>query len=212
MNSGELKRWFAEQQAIFEPAYLSYEEPWRQSGFSGPEERWVACRKPIAGCVTSDGTFLDIGCANGYLIECLLEWTRARGLTIEPWGLDVSAALVELARQRCPEWAADMIVGNAFRWRPPRRFDYVRTELCYVPDECRRDYVLRLLDEFIAPGGRLLVCEYRSRNAPPSPWVEDDLRRMGLPIESSVSDVWEGQELTRVVVIPTSRRAAAGDR
>ncbi|MHC4713191.1 MAG: class I SAM-dependent methyltransferase [Planctomycetota bacterium] len=202
MDSDELKRWFEEQQAIFEPAYLSHEEPWKQSGFSGPKEFWDACRKPIADCVTSDGALLDIGCANGYFIECLLEWTRARGLTVEPWGLDLSAKLVELAKRRCPTWAGNMIVGNAFWWRPPSRFDYVRANLCHVPDECRREYVLRLLDGFIAPGGRLLVCEYRSRNAPPGPWVDEDLRRMGLPIESSVSGVWEGQELTRIAVVP----------
>ncbi len=201
LDREEIERWFDEQQAIFEPAYLSHEEPWKQSGFSGPKERWDACRKPIADCVTSDGAFLDIGCANGYFIECLLEWTRARGLAVEPWGLDVSAKLVELAKRRCPTWADNMIVGNAFWWRPPHRFDYVRTELCYVPDECRREYVLGLVDEFIAPGGRLLVCEYRSRSSAPGPWVDNELRDMGVSVGRSVSAHWEGQELTRVVVV-----------
>ena len=201
MNTGELKRWFAEQQRIFEPAYLSHEQPWRQSGFSGPRKRWDACRIPIADCVISDGAFLDIGCANGYLLECLLEWTGARGLAVEPWGLDVSAKLVELAKRRCPEWAANMISGNAFWWNPPRRFDYVRTELCYVPAECCGQYVLRLVNELVAPAGHLLVCEYRSRSAAAGPWVDQTLRELGFAVERTISGHWEGVELTRVAVV-----------
>lgn len=69
MDKIQQKQWFSSLRKQLEEAYLQHDEPWKQSGFSGPEERWVACRKPIADCVEKSGSFLDIGCANGYLLE-----------------------------------------------------------------------------------------------------------------------------------------------
>lgn len=203
MDEAELRDWFAALQARLEPSYLAATEPWRQSGFSGPFDRWEACRRPIAECVRSPGAFLDIGCANGYLLECLLRWTAEDGTTIEPWGLDMSAGLIELARARLPAWAGDLFVGNALTWPPVRKFDYVRTELCYVPDELHRGHVSRLLEEFLSPGGRLLVAEYRGRSDPSSgPWIDDVLGQAGFAVEFCASGLWEGKELTRVAVVP----------
>lgn len=202
MNDTELQSWFESVRNTLETAYLAAVEPWRQSGFSGPAERWEACRRPIADCAGADGTFLDIGCANGYLLECLLRWTGERGVRIEPWGLDLSDKLVALARKRLPAFGENLLVGNGLFWRPPRRFDYVRTELCYVPDEYRQAYVTRLLKEVVAPGGRLLVAEYRSRRDDSSrPWVDEDLGNAGSRVETTRSGFWEGKELTRVAVV-----------
>jgi hypothetical protein len=53
----------------------------------------------------------------------------------------LAPALVELARSRLPQWADRILVGNALRWDPPRRFDFVRTELVYVPPERKRGFV-----------------------------------------------------------------------
>ena len=104
MESGELEKWFDLMRLELETAYLAASTPWGQSGFSGPYERWVACRRPIAECVVSDGTFLDIGCANGYLLECLMRWASDRLIAVDPWGLDISEKLVELAKQRLPAY------------------------------------------------------------------------------------------------------------
>ena len=160
MNPTELQAWFDHIHTLLESAYLAQTEPWRQSGHSGPAERWEALRKPVADCIDRSGSFLDIGCANGYLLECCLRWTAERGIQIEPFGLDISAPLVELAKQRLPAFAANFYVGNGFYWIPPRTFDFVRTELVYVPAEYEREYVLRLLREVVSPGGCLLVANY----------------------------------------------------
>lgn len=164
MDSEALKQWFETVKTTLENAYISHKEPWRQSGMSGPEERWVTLRKPVAECIDRPGTFLDIGCANGYLLECCLRWTAERGIPIDPYGLDISERLLELARQRLPAFADHFYVGNSFYWQPPglspHRFDFVRTELVYVPGEYERAYVERLLKEVVAPGGRLLVANY----------------------------------------------------
>ena len=160
MDQKALSQWFDNTRRVLETAYLSHEDPWRQSGMSGPADRWASLRKPVADCIDRSGSFLDIGCANGYLLECCVQWTSARGLTLDPFGLDISEKLIALARKRLPQWADRFQVGNAYEWQPPRRFDFVRTELVYVPGEHERQYVLHLLANYLNPGGKLLVANY----------------------------------------------------
>lgn len=160
MQPEDLKQWFDTMQSWLETAYLSHEEPWRQSGMSGPEERWISLRKPIADCMDRPGDFLDVGCANGYLLECCIRWTAERGFVIQPYGLDISRKLVDLARKRLPQVADHFFVANAREWIPPLRFDYVRTDLVYVPAEYEKSYVRHLLKSYLKPGGRLLVTNY----------------------------------------------------
>ena len=106
------------------------------------------------------GDFLDVGCANGYLLECCVKWTGERGIVIQPYGLDISRKLVQLARRRLPQVADHFFVGNAREWIPSLRFDYVRTELVYVPAEYEKSYVGHLLKSYLKLGGRLLVTNY----------------------------------------------------
>jgi SAM-dependent methyltransferase len=152
-------QWFAEMSAIFEAAYLAGDNPRAQSGFGGDAARWESARRPIAEAIDRDGSFLDIGCASGHLVESLVRWTPHQ---IEPYGLDLAPALVELARRRLPLWADRIFLGNALTWKAPQRFDFVRTELVYVPAERQRQLVERLLAEVVTPGGRLILCGYGS--------------------------------------------------
>jgi len=108
---------------------------------SGPQQRWISLRKPLADCLHRSGAFLDIGCANGYPLECLVGWAAGRGLQIDPYGVDISARLVELARLRLPRYADHFFTANAFDWIPPLRFDFVRAELVHVPAEYKRAFV-----------------------------------------------------------------------
>jgi SAM-dependent methyltransferase len=174
-------RWFASMAAIFEEAYLAAENPRAQSGFGGDEARWEAARRPIAEAIDREGTFLDIGCASGYLLESIVRWAPHR---VEPFGLELTPALAELARRRLPQWADRIFVGNALTWRPPRRFDFVRTELVYVPAERRRTLVHHLLDDVVAPAGRLILCGYGSpRSRLPTDPVRATVRSFGLEPE-----------------------------
>ena len=160
MDHKALSQWFDNTRRVLETAYLSHEEPWRQSGMSGPADRWCSLRKPVADCIDRSGSFLDIGCASGYLLECCVKWTSERGSTLDPFGLDISEKLIALARKKLPQWADRFQVGNAYEWQPPKRFDFVRTELVYVPSEQERQYVLHLLANYLNPGGKLMVANY----------------------------------------------------
>lgn len=63
-----------------------------------------AVRRHITEGIADDGTFLDVGCANGLLMESVAAWCAERGLDVEPYGVDISPALAELARRRLPQW------------------------------------------------------------------------------------------------------------
>lgn len=183
---------------LLEPAYLAGDNPRSQSGFGGDEVRWERARRVIAEGVHRDGTFLDIGCASGLLMESIVPWSAARGFQVEPYGLDISDQLAELARGRLPYWSDRIFTGNAFEWQPPRRFTFVRTELVYVPESVRRAYVQRLLDEYVEPAGRLLVCSYGSSRRP-EPKVEP-LREMLTAWDFTVEGDAEAFELNGVPV------------
>jgi SAM-dependent methyltransferase len=167
MGPEDLSEWFTSLRDVLETAYTGHDEPWKQSGMSGPEERWTALRKPVADCIDRQGSFLDIGCANGYLLECCLRWVAERGIIIEPYGVDLSPRLIELARQRLPQYGDQLYVDNALTWTPPHRFDFVRTELVYVPAEYERAYIERLRDHFLKPEGRLLIATYLEDDSNP---------------------------------------------
>jgi SAM-dependent methyltransferase len=144
LDQGEIgeDEWHRRWQEIVVPKYLDAETPWGQSGKTGTAEDWEWSRSHVADAIDRDGSFLDVGCANGYLMECLPRWTRFR---VDPYGLEISPELAELARSRLPDWADRIFVGNALTWEAPREFDVVRTGLDYVPASRRPELVERLL-------------------------------------------------------------------
>ena len=159
LASGSLDEegWHRAMADLVVPTYLAGTSPRAQSGHSGDEERWEGARRLILDAVHADGSFLDVGCANGHLMECVHRWAAEDGLRLEPWGMEISVELATLARERLPRWAERIFVGNALSWRPPAPFDYVRTSLDYVPKPRRADLLAHLLRSAVSPGGRLIV-------------------------------------------------------
>src|SRR3989454_4025549 len=159
LDRGEIDEvgWHARVADILRPAYLAATTPQAQSGFSGGPLAWEQARGLIADGIDRNGTFLDVGCANGLLMETMVRWCAAKGIAIAPYGLDIVTELAALARSRLPRWAERIFVGNALTWKPPRRFDFVRTGLEYVPPRRRRELVARLLRDVVASDGRLIL-------------------------------------------------------
>jgi SAM-dependent methyltransferase len=161
--AGALPTEFLERLRALERRYLRERDPRRQSGFSGGPQRWRAERAPLLEAIPASGALLDVGCANGYLLECLIEWAAARGVALTPFGVDCSAALIGLARQRLPQFQEHFYIANAWGWRPPRRFTYVYAVCDCVPPQSLAAFVQHLLSCVTAPGGRLIVGAYGSR-------------------------------------------------
>lgn len=152
-----------------ETAHCQSHDPLLQSGFAGGAQRWREEREPILEAVESGGDFLDIGCANGYLLECLVDWASVRGHRLVPHGLDCGPRLIQLAQQRFPDLSGHFHVANAWNWQPPRRYHFVYTLCDCVPESHLAACCRQLLQRVVVPGGRLIVGMYgsRSRGIPP---------------------------------------------
>jgi SAM-dependent methyltransferase len=159
LERGEIgeEDWHRAMSDMIVPAYLAGENPRAQSGHSGDAARWEAARRLLLDAVDADGSFLDVGCANGHLLECLHRWAAEEGVALEPYGLEISPELADLARERFPRWRGRIFVGNGLDWQPPRRFDFVRTNVDYVPVHRRPDFVRHLIADVVEHGGRLIV-------------------------------------------------------
>ena len=173
--------WHARVGAIIGPAYLSATDPRAQSGFSGSDEDWERARRFIFAGVTRDGTFLDVGRANGYLMECAVKWLAPKGVHIEPYGLEILQEVAILARRRLPHWADRIAISNALDWSPDRKFDFVRTGLEYVPASMRAQLVAHLLQDVVAPGGRLIIGAYSEPGGSPS-HLQAELAKWGFTV------------------------------
>jgi SAM-dependent methyltransferase len=179
---------FLEHLAALESAYLRESDPIKQSGFSGGPERWRTERAPILDAISTNGDLLDIGCANGHLLECLVQWAGERGLALTPFGIDCSAALVALARERLPNSRDNFWVANAWGWTPPRRFHYVYSVFDCVPRANLGTFAKQLIRDVVAPGGRLIFGAYgnRTRHEPPAR-IDVMLTDLGYEVAGSTS-------------------------
>ena len=151
------EQWHAQVLAIIEPTYLAAATEQMGSGHSGTPEEWEETRGLIMAAIDGSGTLLDVGCANGLLMSSVERWSRERGLAVEPYGVEISSRLAALARTRYPRWRDRIWAANADGWQPPIRFRYARTGLEYVPVRRREAFVRHLVENVVAPGGRLIV-------------------------------------------------------
>jgi hypothetical protein len=193
---------------VIEAAYLSSDDPREQSGLGGDAAHWERRRRVLAEAIDRDGTFLDVGCANGLLMETMVEWAEVRGHRLMPYGLDISPGLAELARSRLPQWADHIFVGNVMGWIPPLRFDYVFSGLEYVPAARQSDLVAHLRERVVAPSGRLVITSYRARGEVEAEPIAERLQLWGVPIsgEAVAIDAVTRTVATRVVWSDGPRR------
>jgi hypothetical protein len=159
MNS--LGAWDRRTQELLEEAYVAAGDGPRGAGSrSASSGDWRAKRQHLAIPMDHDGTWLDVGCANGYLMATLPIWCAERGVTIEPYGLELLAKVADLARNLHPDMARRIWTGSVMQWSPPRRFSYVTALEDQVPPNRLGDLIDRLLGAFVEPGGRLIISGY----------------------------------------------------
>ena len=165
------QRWFEATEEVIGDAYLASDDPRGQCGKSGDEQDFQWSRELIldAWPDARPCALLDVGAANGYLLENLVRWGEQRGITVDPYGLEISPRLAALARRRLPHLAERFAVGNALHYVPQRRFDLVHTGLDYVPPARRRELIEHLFRHYLAPGGRVVLRPERVRDGAPDP-------------------------------------------
>jgi SAM-dependent methyltransferase len=187
-RSQDEEGFYRDGQRLLETSYLRTRTPRGGSGFGGTAADWRARRSHLCQAIDRDGSFLDVGCANGHLAESMVAWCAERGVRLEPFGVDLSPGLVAEARRRLPQWADRFWVGNALDWTAPggRRFDFVHTLLDLVPAARLEQMLRHQLEHLVAAGGRLLASSYvpagdRSRHA------ERLLRSLGFTVDGTTS-------------------------
>jgi hypothetical protein len=177
----EFDEWDRRTASLLEDPYVAGGAGPVGSGSTDPSEGdWRAKRQHLAVPMDADGTWLDVGCANGHLLVTLPAWVSERGTTITPHGLELLPRVAELARRLHPQLAESIWTGSAVTWAPPSRFRYVTALDDAVPPSRLGDLVQRLLDVAVAPGGRLIVSAYATSDGSPRPLFED-LAAVGFP-------------------------------
>lgn len=201
-----LNDWFTAKREEIEESYLAFDDDYLGSGWGSTPERWERARRVILDAVSSGGSFLDVGCANGYLLKSLVEWSKEVGISLEPFGIDLSNKLAARAQERFRDYPHHFSVGNILEWRGDQRFDYVRVEIEYVPQSVTRPWITRLLQEVVAPSGTLIVTSYGSRSRGIEPkMVGEALASMGHEdVSYSQASDADGTVLTRVAWIRNS--------
>ena len=164
--------WFDDLRGRIRAYYLAEpDNPYRMSGRSTGAERWELKRRCIADAIDRPGDFMDVGCANGLLLESLQGWTPHE---LIPHGIDFVEELIEYARRRHPGFEGNFAVANVWDWEPGSEYDYVRTNVEYLPEADWPEYI----DRVARPARRLILCHYADRGEPLTDCAEL-LRRSG---------------------------------
>jgi hypothetical protein len=179
LAAGQLaeQAWYEQVRELIEDAYLAADGPEGQSGLGGDAAHWKQRRGVLVEAIDRDGTFLDVGCANGLLMETLVAW------------------------------ADHFILGNVIAWEPDRRFNFVFSALEYVPQARQPELVSRLLGLVVAPGGRRVLCAYRPRGSRGAEPIEEHLNAWDFTVSGRASaiDPVDGGVATRVVWLDADR-------
>lgn len=128
---------------------------------------WEKRRSFIASSITKDGTILDIGCANGFLLRSLQEWSEHH---LVPFGIDIDLKALEQAKNLFQANAnnfALLPVEDLKRLQEvglPGMFDFI---YWHVWDNVRFEnseekWATSAL-EHVSKGGRLIMGFYDSR-------------------------------------------------
>ncbi len=145
-------------------------------------EHWVENRKPICSAIEKPGTLLDIGCANGFLLACLQLWSEHQ---ITPYGVDIDAASLEVARDLLPEYASHFAQCSLEKlparasFGLPRRFNYVYWNVWDGLDFKEPLYQTYAENAFAAARGRVILGFYDTNHDVVMRQLEWLVRRFG---------------------------------
>jgi len=161
LENGEIteEEWYAINNQHFSEHYLAGDNPRAQSGHGGDELNYFHSHIILVNVIHKNGSFIDVGCANGHLLESLERWINGLDYyKLTFYGLDISQGLIDLAKKRLPQWSHCFFVGNAFFWVPEHKYDYVCVkELGYVPPNRQRQFFEHLIKHYVSFNGRLIL-------------------------------------------------------
>lgn len=124
-------------------------------------DNWVAQRYFITKAIHKSGTILDIGCANGFLLRCLKEWSSYK---LEPYGIDSDSSLIKQAKEIFHLQSTNFIVKDISEFKGdglPTQYDFVYWNVWDdIEFNQKQIKVLNLLFLLVAQEGRLILGFY----------------------------------------------------
>ena len=211
LDEVDQRAWNERTQRLLEESYLQARTGPGGSGCGHDEAGWERRRRPLVEAFDRSGTWLDVGCANGYLLETLPVWAGRRGFRLEPFGLELIPSVADVARTRLPHLAEHIYTGDVTEWEPPRRWTFVTALMDAVPPSGLADLVHRLLERFAEPGGRIIISSYgSSRLREPAEAVAERLVADGFEVAGSARAIVSAIIVTQTAWIDADSRAEAG--
>ncbi len=159
-------------------------EYWEEIYADGPGETPVDVLLPEVVAGLQPGTALDVGCGEGQNSR----WLAERGWSV--LGIDIALTAITRAREGAPA-GVRFEVADARFWQPEGVFDLVISTYALGS---RRDAVLAMAVDAVAPGGTAYVCEFDE--SADTPWPAEDL----VSLDELVSP-FDGFEISRAEVL-----------
>ncbi|MDP1852643.1 MAG: methyltransferase domain-containing protein [Candidatus Omnitrophota bacterium] len=157
---------------------------------------WRKAREVILEGVHKDGTFLDVGCANGILLRDLCIWAQEKGITLIPFGIDISKELVGECKEKIPGFKMNFMVADKYKFKPKRKFTFICTSFDLRGKRGQEKYLKRYLD-MLESGGRLILTRYDDQKDE-FILLEEYLKQMGPKLDFLFVGSTEVHEITKV--------------
>jgi len=166
-------RLVAEQVRYYEERAAEYDLLWRREGGCdlGPErnEAWfreTAVVEASVDALAERGSVLELACGTGLWTRRLSAAAPRRLLAV-----DTSPAMLSLNREHTADPRIEYALADVFAWDPPsgERFDliFMGFFMSHVPPDRFAGFWERLA-EWLAPGGRVFLCD--DRDGPGRPY------------------------------------------
>ena len=172
-----------------------YDPELQRSCFYGSRDAWRRAREVILEAVYKDGTFLDVGCANGVLVGDLCLWAQERKIKLTPFGIDLDEKLIAECRARFPEFKKNFIVADRFEFKPKRKFTFICAFFNFR-NRMTEIYLKRYLT-MLEPGGRLILTRYDDYKDE-FMLLEKYLKKLESKLNFSFAGTAEVQDITKV--------------
>lgn len=157
-------------------SYDTLADHWNSDDF--PRDNGIEQHKRAIAFVKDRRTAIDIGCgSSGRILQLLLD------AGFEPEGVDISARMIELARQRHPQ--VTFHHADICQWRLPRQYDLISAwdSIWHIPLH-EHERVMRKLLAGLSPQG---VCIFTTGGVDTAEETQD--AAMGVPMYHSAPGI-----------------------
>lgn len=128
-------------------------------------ELWCHSRRFIASAIDKDGTILDIGCGNGFLLRSFQEWS---GHVLTPYGIDLNQTFIDQAKSLFPQQQEHFLQFDILKLPEtnsfilPRSYDFVYWAIWdnWTFKRPIEISVIRSIAPMVKSGGKLIVGLY----------------------------------------------------